>query len=203
MAKKQETKKDEPLKIDAPAVDTNTGVAPEATTKPEYTATINKEAGEMGNKKPDMVEVSKQDWDDVQQKLKMLYEVADKGRIFNYENQKQESQNLKVQLSVYNNNIVIGWRTVLDELVKHPTTGATVGEKQEYELTLLGKDEAGKYTQRSFLKVEGYSSFSNLRYSQRIESQVVAKKQDMQGNWSFDLLLPDNSVITLDGRFVN
>lgn len=199
MPKKQETKIEE-LQTTPPNGTSSIVPEPSTTNVPEVANT--KEAG-LGNKKPETVEISKKDWEDVQKQLKMLYEVADKGRVFNYESQSQESHNMKVQLSVYNNNIIVGWRTVLDELVKHPTTGATVGEKQQIEISLLGKDERGKYTQRSLLTIEGYSAFSNVRYSQRIEAQVVGKKQDMQGNWSFELLLPDQSVITLDGRFVN
>src|SRR3990167_8077635 len=77
-----------------------------------------------------------------QAKLKMLYDVADKGRVFNYENTKAEKQAFKVKLSIFGDGIIVGWRTVRDDLVKHPTTGLTVGENQEYELLLL--DNEGK-----------------------------------------------------------
>ena len=69
-----------------------------------------------------------------QAKLKMLTEVADKGRVFSYEsNIKADKKPFKIKLSVFQNGIIVGWRTVKDELVKHPTTGLTVGEHQEYE----------------------------------------------------------------------
>src|SRR3990167_8275485 len=134
-----------------------------------------------------------------QAKLKMLTEVADKGRVFSYEsNIKADKKPFKIKLSVFQNGIIVGWRKVKDELVKHPTTGLTVGEHQEYELLIL--DHEGK-TQKT--SVSSYPAFSNARYTQRIEADVISKKEDYSGNVSYDVQLPDGRQISIDARFIN
>ncbi len=130
--------------------------------------------------------------------IEMLKEVADKGRVFNYESQRAEKKPIKVKLSIYNEQIIIGWRTLKDELIKHPTTGLTVGEKQEYELKLLNKDG----TENTVL-VSGYPSFSDARYTERVECEVVGKKEDYKGNIEFEVEIPNYGRKTLDSRFVN
>ena len=133
-----------------------------------------------------------------QKKLEMLYEVADKGRVFNYESQRAEKKPLRVKLSIYNGKTIIGWRTLKDELIKHPTTGLTVGEVQEYELWLLNPDGSEERT-----IVHGYPAFSDARYKERIECEVIGKEEDYQGNIEFDVQLPDGRKISLNSRFVN
>lgn len=149
--------------------------------------------------KEEFVKINKSDWDSVQKQLKMLYEVADKGRIYNYENQQQkEKKPIRVKLSIYKGQIITGWRTLKDELVKDSRTGATIGEIQQFELALL--NEEGKTTN---LILDGYIAFSNARYDKRIEVEVVGKKEDWDGTLIFNVRLPDNKVVSLDSRFVN
>lgn len=133
-----------------------------------------------------------------QKTLKMLYEVADKGRVYNYENSQPKKQSSKVKLSVFNGQIMIGWRSVKDEKIFHPQTGKQIGENQEYELLLIDKEG-----NKSTVTLHGYETFSNARYTERIEAEVVSKKEDWQGNYTFDIKLPDGRVISLDSRFVN
>ena len=133
-----------------------------------------------------------------EKKLKMLYDVADKGRVFNYENSSVEKKPFKVKLSEFRNGIIVGWRTIKDELVRHPTTGLLIGEAQEYELLLLGTD--GETTKTS---VNGYPAFSSARYDNRVEAEVQGKKEDYRGNISYDVKLNDGRVISLDARFLN
>jgi hypothetical protein len=133
-----------------------------------------------------------------QEKLKMLYEVADKGRVFNYESRRAEKKPLKVKLSVYKGKTIIGWQTLKDELIKHPSTGLTVGEKQEYEIALLDKEG-----NEEKILINGYPAFSDARYGERIECDVVGKREDYEGNIDFDLQLPDGRKITINSRFVN
>ena len=121
-------------------------------------------------------ELKKRD-EENQAKLKMLYEVADKGRIFNYENKTTEKKPLKVKLSFFQDGIIVGWRTVKDELIKHPTTGLIVGETQEYELLILDKEDKIKK-----IRLQGYPAFSNARYDERIECEVISRKEDFIGN---------------------
>lgn len=136
---------------------------------------------------------------DNQGKLKMLYEVADKGRVMSYENKVAIGRKpTKVKLSIRDGDVVIGWRTVKDVLIKHPTTGLTVGEEQQYEVILLDKEGKTKK-----ITVDGYPAFSDLRYAERIEVEVIGKKEDYLGNIAFSIRLPDDRVIDLDSRFIN
>lgn len=149
---------------------------------------------------PEVVSISKEEWDKVQEQLKMLKEVADKGRVFSYENQKAAlgKKSRKVKLSLYTGKIVIGWATIKDVLVKNPTTGLTVDEDQQYELLLLGEDNA-----ISKIQIAGYARFSNIRYNDRIEADVVSQSEDYEGKTSFDVKLPDGRVIKLASQFIN
>lgn len=160
---------------------------------------VDKDQGHQEQSKEDFVKISKKDWQDVQNQLKMLYNVADKGRIFNYENQQQKDKKpTKVKLSVYDGQIITGWRTLKDELIKDSRTGATIGEIQEYELSLL--NEEGKTT---YAILDGYIAFSNARYDKRIEVEVVGKKEDWDGTLTFNVSLPNGNIISLDSKFVN
>lgn len=133
-----------------------------------------------------------------QAKLKMLYEVADKGRIFNYENRISEKKPMKVSLSVHEGNIIVGWRTIKDVLIKNPTTGLTVGEEQQYEILLLDK-EGGI----NKVIINGYPRFTEIRYTERITCEVVGKKEGFDGNITFSVNLPDGRTIDLDAKFIN
>lgn len=133
-----------------------------------------------------------------QKKLKMLYEVADKGRVNNYENSQPSKKPLQIKLSRYADGVIVGWRTVRDELIKHPTTGLVVGENQEYELIIL--DDEGKTQKKSVL---GYPAFSNARYNERIEAEIIAKSEGYEGSITYDVKLDDGRIIKLGAQFVN
>ena len=134
------------------------------------------------------------------EELKMLKAVADVGRVFNYENAQTAGQKrqMRVRLSKWDGKIIIGWRTIKDEIVKHPTTGLAVGEIQEYEITLLDSD-----SNISKVSVNGYPAFSEARYTERIEVLVVKKEEDAEGKFTYHVELPDGRVIPLGERFVN
>lgn len=133
-----------------------------------------------------------------QKKLTMLAAVADKGRVFNYESNQVDKKPVRVKLSVFGGGLIVGWRTLKDELIKHPSTGAIVGEEQAYEILVLDKED--KTTK---VVLGSYPAFSDARYSERIEAEVVSKKEGWDGSLMFDLKLEDGRVITLDARFVN
>ena len=146
---------------------------------------------------PGMVQISKEEWDKVQAQLKMLYEVADKGRVYNYESSKAEKKPLKVKLSKYKGGIIVGWRTLKDEYVFHPTTGKQVGEIQQYEVLI---DTDGKIEPTI---LDGYPSFTEARYVDRIECEIKGKKENYDGKITYDIQLPEGRVISLDSRFIN
>ena len=133
-----------------------------------------------------------------QEKLKMLEAVSDKGRMFNYRNQKATKKPMKINLATYEDKILVGWKTVKDILVKNPTTGLTVGEEQEFELLFLDKD--GSITNEL---VRGYPRFSDIRYSDRIDAEIVGKTEDAEGRVTFDIVLPDGREIKMAETFVN
>ena len=130
--------------------------------------------------------------------LKMLYATADKSRIFTYQNARAEKKPFVIKLSVYNGSIITGWRTLKDESVFHPTTGKQVGEIQVYEVKVLTKDG-----QEETVVINGYPSFSEARYGERIDCTVNGRKEDWAGNLTLDVQLPDNRTISIDSRFVN
>jgi hypothetical protein len=148
--------------------------------------------------KEETVTISKSKMDEIENKLKMLYEVADKGRVYNYENQRTEKKPFKVKLSVFGGGIIIGWRTLKDELIKHPTTGMTVGENQEYELKILNSEG-----QERFVNVPSYPAFSNARYNERIDAEVISKSVGYDDEITYDVRLDDGKIIKLSARFVN
>lgn len=136
---------------------------------------------------------------DDQKTLKMLYEVADKGRVFNWESkQNKPGQGQRIKVSVLEGKYVIGWRTVRDELITDPRTGSTVGELQQYEIQLLEKDGSS-----SFRTLNGYKAFSDLRYDQRVDCQVLSRSESYDGTLKFRVGLPDGREYELDSRFIN
>lgn len=131
--------------------------------------------------------------------IEMLREVADKGRVFSWEaKQAKSGKPQKVKLTVIDGNVVVGWRTIKDELIKDPRTGRTSGEVQQYEFLLLSKDGS-----TSSKVVDGYEAFSNYRYDQRIECDVLSKSEGYDGNIEFELGLPDGRKLKLNSRFIN
>lgn len=191
---KQQTQ-DLEKKIDEALEDENTrGAAKPEETAPAPQAVTNPEP--VG---PKMIQVSEADWQKVQEQLKMLYEVADKSRVFNYEAQKAgQKKPLRVKLSLYRGNVIVGWRTVKDESVYHPTTGKQIGEVQQYEVLL--RNNEGQITKAL---IDGYKGFSDARYTERVECEVVSKKEDWEGKMAFDVKLPNNDIVSVDTRFVN
>lgn len=172
---------------------TQTTSAPVSTPPPSQAVTSPEPVG------PKMIQVTEADWEKVQEQLKMLYEVADKSRVFSYEAQKAgQKKPLRVKLSLYRESVIVGWRTVKDESVFHPTTGKQIGEVQQYEVLL--RNNQGQITKAL---IDGYKGFSDARYTERVECEVVSKKEDWEGKMEFNVRLPNNDIIPVDSRFVN
>lgn len=150
--------------------------------------------------KPEMVEISKDQLNEILGKLKMLEEVADKGRVMNYEtkNAAQGKKPMRAQMSMIGDGILVGWRTMKDELIKHPTSGLVIGETQEFELLVLKPDDTIEK-----VSLNGYPTFSNARYNQRIEVEIIGKEEDFEGNLKFAVKLPDGRVTKLAAAFLN
>ena len=148
---------------------------------------------------PETISIPKAEWENVQKTLEMLKSVADKGRVYNYESQqKTDKKPKRVKLSFHNGGLIIAWETQKDELVKHPVTGATVGENQQIQVKILMPN--GDIVSKDF---NSYVSFSNARYDERVECEVIGISEDYNGKITWTLALPDGRHITLSPNFVN
>ena len=156
---------------------------------------------EQGHKtsEPETILIPKSEWEQVQKTLEMLKSVADKGRVYNYEaGQKTDKKPKKVKLSKYDGGYIIAWETQKDELVKHPVTGATVGENQQIEVKILMPN--GDTVSKVF---NSYVQFSNARYDSRDECEVIGTSENYTGQIKWTLALPDGRHIELSPNFVN
>ena len=147
------------------------------------------------------IEVSQKEWAAVQEKLRMLEEVADKGRILNYQTKNSPIKKaITVKLSEYNGKYIIGWRTLKFELGRTPLTGNAIwgGETAEYEITLIDKE--GNETKET---ISGYSAFSDAKYDKRVECVVMSKKETANGDLIFEVALPGGKTIEMESRYIN
>lgn len=148
---------------------------------------------------PETVSIPKAEWENVEKTLEMLKSVADKGRVYNYESsQKTDKKPKKVKLSCFGGGLIIGWQTMKDELVKHPVTGATVGENQQIQVKILMPN--GDTITKDF---SSYVQFSNARYDERCECFVSGVSESYDGKIVWILDLPDGRKLNIDPRFVN
>ncbi len=149
-----------------------------------------------------IVQIPETEWLKIQDQLKMLYDVADKGRLYSYENQRVAKKSIKVKLTTFQDKFIISWNMLKDIPIYHPTTGEQVGEEQKIEITLLDKD--GTETKQI---IDGYKRFSDIRYNKRVECEVVSKKEYLnekgETEYSFEVRLPDDRVIILPQALVN
>ena len=133
-----------------------------------------------------------------QKKLQTLYAVADKSRLFNHENSKQEEKGKNIKLSIIDGKYLVGWANLKDDEIFDPKTGRKTGEAQALKIILL--DNTGLMSERI---IESYGAFSNLRYDKRVECPVLSMKQDMEKNVIYDVQLPDGRIISLAHNFWN
>ena len=148
----------------------------------------------------DTIKISRDEWNKVQEQLVMLQDVADKGRVFNYESRKAATgkKAKRIKLSVLDGKYVIGWATLKDNLIKSPSTGLVVSEEQQYEVLLLAPDDS-----ITKVKIDSYSRFTDVRYNERVEVDVISQSEDYEGKITFDVKLPDGREIKLGGQFLN
>lgn len=148
---------------------------------------------------PETISIPKTEWEQVQKTLEMLKSVADKGRVYNYESQqKTDKKPKRVKLAKYDGGYIIAWETQKDELVKHPVTGATIGENQQIQVKILMPN--GDINSKDF---SSYVSFSNARYDEKIECEVIGTAEDYNGKITWTLALPDGRSLQISPAFVN
>ena len=147
------------------------------------------------------MEITQENWEALQNKLKMLEDVADKGRILNYQTQQSKDKKpITVKMSVFNDKYIIGWKTLKFELGRNPLTGRAIwgGETAEYEINLMDK-EGNESTE----VISGYSAFSDAKYNERVECAVIAKKENMNGQLTYEVALPNGKTIELESWAIN
>lgn len=128
----------------------------------------------------------------------MLEATADRSRLLKYQTRTRGKAPTRVRLSEYEGGYIVGWRTIKDKLVKHPTTGRVVGEEQEYELLVLMPDDSVKK-----INIDGYPALSDARYTNRVEVEVVSRSEDWEGNSTYKVSLPDGREYDLPAQFIN
>ena len=149
--------------------------------------------------KVEMLQISPEEWKKMQDQIKLLTAVADKSRIESYQQREVTKPILKVKLSVVDGKYLVGWDVVKDINIYQPTTGKQIGEEQIVDIILLGSD--GELEKKT---VSGYKQFSDVRHEQRVECDVVSKKEDnVSQKTIFEVALPDGRKVELDAKFVN
>jgi len=147
------------------------------------------------------IEISQTQWNEMQEKLRMLEEVADKSRLLNYQlKQAPTKKPITVKISVFQDKYIVGWKTLKFELGRNPATGRAIwgGEQAEYEVDLVDKE--GEYTKEV---LTGYNAFSDARYEKRIECPVVSKKETASGEMLFEVSLPGGKSVEMQDKFIN
>lgn len=136
----------------------------------------------------------------IEQLTQLVRSTADKGRLMNYDQAQDAGKKPthKISLSRYDGNIIVGWKVNKDRLVFHPTSGEPVGEEQEIEVVL--RTPQGETKKHSF---GSYKAFSDARYADRIECNVIGKTTDYAGNTTFTIQLPSGEELQLAEQFVN
>ena len=150
---------------------------------------------------PKLISIPQAEWDKMQEQLKMLTEVADKGRILSYQTKNANNKKpVTVKVSIYDDKYIIGWKTLKFELGRNPQTGKAIwgGETAEYEVKLMDKEGA-----ESTEILRGYSAFSDAKYDNRIECAILSKKETAEGELLFEVALPNNKTVLLESKFLN
>lgn len=122
--------------------------------------------------KEEMVSVSKSSIEDLQKQIAemkekqgMLEQVADKKQLAAYYSRNKKKMPKIVQLRLFNDKVVVGWRTVENEVYQDPNTNAWK-EKQSVEVVY----EDGKMEKLQYLVwIRGYK---------HVEATIMSTKTD-------------------------
>lgn len=142
--------------------------------------------------KDDVITISKSDLDKIYEKLDMLQKVADKSRLDNWEKEHKELGPAKYRVSTIDGKIIVGWRTIKDEVYRDPVSNI-MRVTQAYEFIL---EDGSTYP------VNGYNNFASLHYANQLEGKEMSKTIDANGT-ILKLELDNGKVIEIDSKFVN
>jgi len=136
----------------------------------------------------DTVEVSKETLQKLLERLDILEEAADKGRLERVTALKNGNKKLvkKVNVSTYQDRIVVGWKSVRDDVFFDRE-----GKLHEDQVVALffhkGKtDSKGNLLPEAELNIQSFA-----RLTKRLECEILEESKDQEGN--ITLLLEDKS----------
>lgn len=107
---------------------------------------------------------------DVTDELGILREASDEKRLFNVENAKKGKIQHTLDLFVYEDRVVVGWKMNKDEVFKNPS-GIWV-ERQSIEIVL----EADKEGDEKKIEFENYLRFDDIRRANRKNVKILGKE---------------------------
>lgn len=149
--------------------------------------------------KPNMVEVPKSFIDELQSQMKemkekqgMLEQIADKRQLAAYYARNKKKLPKVVSLRVWDGKVVVGWRTVDNEVYQDPLTNAW-REKQTVEIV----NEDGKLVELQYLNY--------VREFKRVNAMVVSSTTDEKSGSEILKVKREDTGKTydIDVRYVN
>lgn len=131
-------------------------------------------------------------------RLDRLESTADKGRLGKYDARFFKRGPNLFTLSVFEDRIITGWRTLKNNSYKDPRSGAIV-EDQQYEILFHNNTKE---------QVQGYLAFSDMRYNETVQAEEVSRETTEDGTTLKLKIVDPNSKffeeeLLLDIRFVN
>ncbi len=160
---------------------TTTGSATSQASKPKV-ETI------MVNKKVLDQILAKQESQD--KEIEMLREVADKSRLYWWEEKNKKPTTKVVRLTVIEGKIVVGWKTIIDEVFQD--TNGIFHEKQVIEI----------YFEDGTKKSLNYIDFTRL--TNKIEVELIKRmKDEEQGTESVTVKTKEGKEYTIGIEFIN
>lgn len=132
------------------------------------------------------------------EKIKILTEVADKNRLTRVEELRAQGKLVKkVKLNYMDGNLIIGWKTIKDEVYFDQ-------DKRLHEEQIIGlyfEQEIVDGQELQLGKEMPYQTFGRL--VTKVPVEVIEEGKDRDGNTNFVVETDDGRKIKIDSRFVN
>lgn len=152
-----------------------------------------------GATKKETVEIEKSVLAKLIERMEILEEAADKGRLERVKGLRNNDKLVKkVNLGTYDGRIVVGWKAIKDD-VWFDQEGK-MHEEQIVELYFHEgkKDKEGKLVAEAQMNVQSFS-----RRLKRLVCEVVEESKDRNGNTTLTVVTPEGKEIKVDLSFIN
>lgn len=190
---KEEDKKIDPL---ANGTDIGTGDSKPEEKKEDVKPKIDKKDKKAG----ETVEVSKDVLEKLLERLDVLEEAADKGRFERVSALRNQNNKLvkKVNLSAYQGRVVIGWKSVRDDVFFDRE-----GKLHEDQVVALyfhdgKKDKDGKLIPEAEISIQSFA-----RLTKKHECEVLSESKDQNGNIALTVQDKEGRKIDIGLDFIN